>query len=482
MWWLLITGAFLSLGFIGCMESVWEQVKAELKSDIPSNNYMMWIEPLELQACDNCTVILNCPNRFSQKWVQGNYGELLASKINRATGKSYSLAVEVATETVRQQSKESPAVIPLPVKKDGPARRVKADRQLPLPDMHVRPGTGRMLKRDFTFDNFVVGENNDFAYSAVLSMGMKKHGLNQSLFLSARSGMGKSHLTQALGHQVLKTDTAAKIYYITADDFSNEMVYAFSTKSIGRFKEKYRNGCDILLLEDIHSLAGRDRTQAELAMVVDYMLDADKKVMFTGACLPGDIPKLNKHLQSRLTSGLITAMEAPEYKTRVRILRKKSNMFGYRIPGDVLEYLADNLTEDVRQLESGLHNVAAKSSLLGIPVDLELAADIVKHMAVARSRITLDAIKKFVCREYGVPEKDLMSRSRKQQLAWPRQVGIFLSRRFTDHSLKAIGRCYNRYHATVIHSVNCVESAMKSKQSTRQEIDLLSKKIEDGKF
>lgn len=461
------------------MKSVWEKVKTELKAAIPSNNYMMWIEPLELRSCDNGTVVLNCPNCFSRKWVQGNYGELLASKINSASGKSYSLSLEVMAVSDRQPNKEESSSPMSPVKKP---RKEKPDPQLSLPDLHVRPNVGRMLKKDFTFENFVVGGNNDFAYSAVLSMGAKKHCLNKSLFLTSQSGMGKSHLTQALGHHALETGAAARIYYITADDFSNEMVYAFSTKSINRFKEKYRNGCDMLLLEDIHSLAGRERTQSELAMVVDYMLDADKKVLFTGTCLPGDIPKLNKQLLSRLTSGLMTAMEPPDFKTRVRILRKKSQNYGYQMPCDVLEYLADNLIDDVRQLESGLKNVATKSSLMGIPVDLDLAASIVKHMSIARSRITLEALKKFICKEYGILEKDIMSRSRKQRLAWPRQVGIFLSRRFTDHSLQAIGRCYNRYHATVIHSVNCVESAIKSKRSARQEIDFLTKKIEDGKL
>jgi chromosomal replication initiator protein len=166
----------------------------------------------------------------------------------------------------------------------------------------------------------------------------------------------------------------------------------------------------------------------------------------------------------------------------VRILQKKSQVYGYQVPHAVIEYLADNLVDDVRQLESGLNNVAMKSSLLGMPVDLSLAASIVQNMSVARRRITLDAIKKLICREYGIQEKDIMSRSRKQRLAWPRQVGIFLSRRFTDRSLKEIGRCYNRYHATVIHSVNCVESAIKAKRSAMQEIELLSNKIEEGKL
>jgi len=458
------------------MKSVWEKVKSALKEDIPSHCYMMWIEPLALRQSDSDTVVVDCPNCFSKQWVQGNYGELLRSKISTVAGKSYALALEVSEANHRQPPGETTAPAARPARKPKPAA------QPDLPNVHVRPNGGRMLKKDYTFENFVVAENNDFAYSAVLSLGVKKNCGNPSLFLSSKPGMGKSHLTQALGHHALTTNAATRVYYITADDFSNEMVSAFSNKSINRFKEKYRTGCDMLLLEDVHSLAGRERTQSELAMVVDYLLDADRKVLFTGACLPTEIPRLNKQLQSRLTSGLITAMEAPDFKTRGRILRKKSQLFGYHMPDAVLEYLADNLTEDVRQLESGLHNVATKSSLLGMPVDLSLAADIVRHMAVARDRITLEAIKKLICREYGVLEKDLISRSRKQQLTWPRQVGIFLSRRLTAHSLKTIGQCYNRYHATVIHSVNAIESAMKSKQAVRQEIDLLTRKIEDGKL
>ncbi|MFW5988944.1 MAG: helix-turn-helix domain-containing protein [Desulfosudaceae bacterium] len=157
-------------------------------------------------------------------------------------------------------------------------------------------------------------------------------------------------------------------------------------------------------------------------------------------------------------------------------------MHGYVMPRVVLEYLADNLSEDVRQLESGLTSLAMKSSLLGVPVDIELAESVVKTITVLRRRITLDAIKKLACAEYGIPVRDIESRSRRQPVAWARQVAVFLSRRYTDHSLKAIGRCYNRYHATVIHSVNIVESAMKTRQSVRQEINRLAQKLEEGAF
>ncbi|MDY6824681.1 MAG: chromosomal replication initiator protein DnaA [Thermodesulfobacteriota bacterium] len=461
------------------MKSIWEKVKADLKAQIPANNYMMWIDPMEVGASGDDHIVLKCPNHFSKKWVEGYYREMIESGFTGMCGKSIRVACEVANGQSRCEAGDE--AVTAKAAQTGKKTR-KADKQLTLPNSYVRPRTGRLLKDDFTFDTFVVGNNNDFAYSAVLSMGSQKNAVNRSLFLTSKPGMGKSHLTQALGHYTLGTMPAARVYYITAEDFSNEMVYAFNTKTINQFKDKYRAGFDVLLLDDIHSLAGKERTQTELAMVLDYMLEADKKVLFTGCCLPGEIPKINEQLKSRLSCGLITTMDLPDFRTRVRILRKKSRLHGYSIPDEVIEYLADNLTDDIRQLESGLTGVAMKSSLLGVPVDLDLARSIVKNMVIQQRKITLDLIKKMVCKEYGVLVKDIDSRSRQQRIAWPRQVAIYLSRRLTDHSLKSIGRNYNRYHATVIHSINAVENAMKQKESTGQEVSYLLKKIEDGKF
>ncbi|MDY6905592.1 MAG: chromosomal replication initiator protein DnaA [Thermodesulfobacteriota bacterium] len=460
------------------MKSIWKKVKADLKTQVPANNYMMWIDPLDVSDCGADGIQLKCPNHFSKKWLEGYYSNMIEDGFRRVAGKSVKVSFGVSSDNSRaRQSGDNEAS-----GNNGRKKARKEDKQLILPNSYVRPQTGRLLKNDFTFDTFVVGSNNDFAYSAVLSMGSQKNAVNRPVFLTSRPGMGKSHLTQALGHYTLGMKPSTRVYYITAEDFSNEMVYAFNTKTINQFKEKYRAGFDVLLLDDIHSLAGKERTQTELALVLDYMLESDKKVLFTGCCLPGEIPKVNEQLKSRLSCGLITAMEAPDFRTRVRILRKKSQLNGYNMPDDVLEYLADNLTDDVRQLESGLNGVAMKSSLLGVPVDQDLAQTIVKNMVVQQQAITLDAIKKLVCKEYGLMVKEIDSRSRQQRIAWPRQVAIYISRRLTDHSLKSIGRNYNRYHATVIHSINAVEKAMQQKQSVSQEVGYLVKKIEDKKF
>ena len=206
------------------------------------------------------------------------------------------------------------------------------------------------------------------------------------------------------------------------------MVQAFRHDAIDKFKGKYRNQCDVLLLEDVHYLSGKERTQIELALALDTLFESGKRIIFSSCYLPADIPKLNDKLRSRLSCGLISSIDPPNFRTRVRILQKKARLNGYRIPENVLHYLAGELTDDVRQLESGMNGVAAKSSLLGMPIDLSLAESVVKNIVRQRKRITIEVIKKLVCKYYGVSIADVMSRSRKQNFVRPRQMAIYLSR------------------------------------------------------
>jgi chromosomal replication initiator protein len=273
-----------------------------------------------------------------------------------------------------------------------------------------------------------------------------------------------------------------RVYYVTAEDFSNEMVQAFQHDATDRFKAKYRDRCDVLLVEDVHYLSGKERTQIELALTLDALFEAGKRIIFSSCYLPTDIPKINDKLRSRLSCGLISAIEPPNYRTRIRILQKKSLINGYSIPDQIVRYLAGELTEDVRQLESGLNGVAVKSSLLGVPIDLNLAQSVVKNIVRQRESITIDLIKKLVCKYYNVSIKDVMSRSRKQSFVRSRQMAIYLSRRYTDSPLQTIGKSFNRYHATALHAIHCIERGLKDNSSIQRQVEFFSQKLESGKF
>lgn len=448
------------------METAWNEIKTVIKEHIPGHSFRMWIEPLKYIKNDKNCLIVSSPNSFSRKRVQDHYSSIIASEVKKTLGKDYEFSITVSDGNGNGNIR----------------KKVKQKLQLSLPNIDICQSGGCFLRKEFTFDQFVVGNNNDFAYSASLSLASKKDTYQNSLFLLSGTGMGKSHLSQAIGHHILDRYPKDRVYYVTAEDFSNEMIHAFRHNCIEKFKSKYRNKCDVLLLEDVHYLTGKERTQIELALTLDSLFESNKKIIFSSCYLPADIPKLNDKLRSRLSSGLISMIEPPDFKTRVRIIKKKSMTKGYNIPEDVTSYLASELTDDVRQLESGLFGVAAKSSLLSVPLDLGLAESVVKNIVRSRKTITINTIKKLVCKNYRISVSEIISRSRKQIIVQPRQIAIYLSRKYTDLSLQTIGKSFNRYHATALHSISTVEKGLREDATIQKKVDFFCRKLESGKF
>ncbi len=446
------------------MEAVWSSVKTAIKAKIPCHSFRMWIEPIKCYQDDEGELVLSCPNVFSKKRVQTHYGIYISDAFHEIVGK----ACEVKFLVANGNGEKAP--------------QLEISRQLSLPNVVVRPHNGRLLRKEFTFDHYVVGGNNDFAYSAALSLASRKSSLQNSLFLLSGTGMGKSHLTQAIGHHILAQFPGERVFYMTAEDFSNEMVQAYRGNVIEGFKSKYRNECDVLLIEDVHHLSGKERTQVELSLTLDSLFEADKKIIFSSCSRPAEIPKLNDKLRSCLSSSLISSIDAPNFRTRVRILQRKAAMKGIQVPEKVIQYLASELTDDVRQLESGLVGVNAKASLLGCPIDIPLAESVVKNIVRQRDTITIDIIKRLVCKYFEISISEIVSRSRKQNLVRPRQIAMYLARHYTDSPLQTIGRSFNRYHATVLHAINSIEQGMKKNAAVRKQIDFFRQKLQSGKF
>jgi chromosomal replication initiator protein len=443
------------------MDTIWKDAQAALRKRIAAHSYRMWIEPLQLAGNGEGGWTITCPNAFSRKRVQEHFGPLIEAELKRLSGHSQGqVSYHVAG---RSNGRKADAGAPV---------------QLALPGESARPHNGRLLRRDFTFEHFVVGGNNDFAYSASLSLASRADSSQAALYLFSGTGLGKSHLSQAVGHHILARRPQERVYYMSAEDFSHEMVQAYRHDALDAFKTKYRTQCDVLLLEDVHYLSGKERTQVELAATLDTLCESGKRIIFSSSCLPSDIPKLHDKLRSRFASSLISAIDPPDFRTRVRILKEKSRLFGCSVAEEVLGYLASELTEDVRMLESGLSGVVAKSSLLGMPIDRMLAESVVKQIVSQRKKITIDLIKQLVCKYYHVSSEELISRSRKQTLVRPRQMAIFLSRRYTDSPLQTIGKTFNRYHATALYSIQCIERGIKQDAAVRQQVEFFRQKLE----
>ena len=446
------------------MNDIWPSVKALLKDKIPGHSYRMWIEPIEFNDGQKGTIVLRCPNAYSRKRIVDHYGTLIENTASEVAGRAVRIKLVV----------ECPQT-------EGTCSEKAADRQLKLPQMDLPLNGGRLLRKDFTFDQFVVGNNSDFAYSAALSLAARRNAGQNALYLHSKTGLGKSHLSQAVGHHILQAFPKERVYYITAEDFMNEMTDSYRSATIHDFKEKYRQKCDVLLLEDVHFLSGKNGTQEELSNTLESLMNANKKIIYSSCYLPSEIPKLNEKLKSRLCCGLISKIDIPDYKTRLRILKRAALADGYELPEEVFQYLASELTDDVRQLKSGLIGVTAKASLLGATIDLSLARSIVNNIVTSREGITLDSIKQLVCKYYNVSLTDLTSRSRRQAIVRPRQVAMYLSRRYTDHSLQTIGRSFNRYHATTLHALKAVEKGIKQSGSFQQHVEFLSERLEKGR-
>jgi len=446
------------------MQGVWDKAKESIQKRVPPHSFKMWIEPLEWVEERGSEVVLSCTNAFSKRWIIDHYLRLIEGEVSEACKRPCRVVLKVSEEPRGYEEDDH------------------EEEQLSLPIINVRTNGPRLLRKHFTFDQFVVGNNNSFAYFAANSIAKEDRSDQNALFLISKTGLGKSHLSQAIGNHILTNKPSCRVFYITAEDFTNEMIYALRHDAIDRFKERYRKECDVLLLEDIQFLSGKEKTQQELAFTLDTLFEANKKIIFTSYYPPFDIPKMNEKLSSRLSCSIISNIEPPDFETRVRILKKKASIKGRVIPDDVIQYLASSLTDNVRQLESGLIGVLAKSTLLHVPIDLPLAESVVRNIVRRARQINIESIQKLICKYYKISPEDLVSRSRKRGIALPRQIAMYLARRFTNHSLKEIGRSFNRYHATTLYAIGTVERLIKEKGQVSKQIEFLSRKLEAGEF
>jgi len=465
------------------MNDIWKTAKEAIKDQMPGHTYRMWIDSLQIMTSSNDEIVLGCRNSFSRNWINQRYLGIISDAVQAVTDTPVTVKIDIADPN---QKSSSP-----PAKKAAPKRRTKKPaaaipvkdtrQQLSLPNIHKPSMAGQIFQKGFTFDQFVVGKSNAFAYNASLSLAMDKNAPDHHLYISSKTGLGKSHLSQAIGHQILTRMPQKRLYYVTAENFANEMIQALQKNQMNTFKEKYRQICDVFILEDIHFLSGKDHTQDELVYTLDSLLGFDKKIIFTSTYSPNEIPKLHDNLSSRLSSGLITQIEAPDYDTRFRILQKKATINGYALPEEVNHYLATELKKNVRQLESALIGIGARSSLMGTSIDLKLAESVIGDIQSRQKEITMDFVKQLVCKHYHVTAEEVISKSRKKAIVIPRQICMYLCRKYTDHSLGEIGKSFRRHHATAFHSVTSIEKKMKQNSNIKRQVSFLCDKL-DGSF
>lgn len=442
------------------MGTLWDKVTSSLEARLSEAAFRLWLAPIQAQE-EGGKLRLGCPNRFFASWVREHYLALIQEELRRLGGGPAEVVVAVAPRPAEGENGEHP--------------QEQEAEQLALPALG--PRQPRRLRREFTFEEFVVGDCNSFAYQAALALANNTGGLVNSIYLLSGTGLGKSHLAQAIGNHVTQHRPQLRVVYASAEEFTNEMVAAIKGGRTTQFKEKYRRACDLLLLEEVQFLAGKEKTQMELAYTLDSLSEEGKRIIFTGSCLPRDIPRLGGRLRSRLSGALITSMEAPDFATRIKILRKKAERRSLLLPDEVAHYLAENLTGDVRQLEGAVVGLAAKSGLMGCPLDLGLARQVVGDILGVQREVTIESVQELIEQYYQVSRDDLVSRSRRRQVAQPRNLAMYLCRRHTRAPLEAIGQAFRRDHATVLYAVQAVEREMRKKGAFAHQVEFLARRL-----
>lgn len=438
----------------------WEMIKENLADVLPESTLSLWIHPLEFRKASNRLFELVAPDRFFYTWVKENFFPDIKKCFDALETQDTEIKLVVAEER------------PRPMLPSG-----KNDDQLRLPKIPQVENTVRTLHPRFTFDEFMVGESNAMAKIACDAIANDDSTLGRCLFIESESGLGKSHLTNAVAHKIMAESPSTKLHYLTAQQLTAEMVKSIRSNSMEQFKEKFHN-CDVLLMEDIHTLSGRIKTQEELTAALDILIGQEKRIIFTSKFPPREIPKIEPDLLSRLAGGLITTINPPDLQTRRHIIKKKSANYSLELDEELVGFLAENIRGDIRQVESAVVGLKAKMGLSGCRPNLEMIKEVVSSIVGApNASVSAKTIRNFIGKQFKVSADDLKSKSRKREIAFPRQVAMYLSRKFTDQPLADIGNAFNRDHSTVVHSVRVITNSINRDGSVKGQIELLSDKI-----
>jgi len=447
------------------MLAAWQQALDEVRQQVPTHAYDTYLKDLVPDGCDDAgRFVVRVPDRFTADRVERTFGDRLAREMGRQIGQSVELRFladrslprcepDCSTEDSGPQA-ATPAVAPV-------------DRPLRFP-----------ANPKYTFENFVVGPCNQVAQGAALAVADGDTRLFNPFFLYGDTGLGKSHLASAIGHYIHRNRPESQVLYLSAERFVNEMVQALRSNYIQSFKDRYRRRCDVLILDDVQFVGGKTRTQGELFHTLDALYATGKQVVMVSDSPPKEIPGIEEGLRSRFGCGLVVDVRAPGYETRRAILLHRVQVEGLDVPDAVLDHIARNVRSNVRDLEGSLLRVVSVASFGNRPLTVELAQEALRELVQSDDPVSIPAIIALVARYFQVTPEQINSRSRRRTAVLPRQIAIYLSRRFCDVSLAEIGRAFNRDHSTVLHSISTIEKKMQAKASLQRQVEFLAAKIE----
>jgi chromosomal replication initiator protein len=446
-------------------ETFWSSLRENLLEVIPADTFRVWFDNIRVGHMDEDGCELLTPNEFSAIWIRDNYLDVIRQEADKLVGYPYSVELLGSYEDDSEQSQNR-------IKQPSKPKSTRTSG----PSLH---GRSLGINPKNTFSNFIVGAGSELAHAACVAVSNAPAHAYNPLFLYGDTGLGKTHLMHAVAHQALNRNPGCRIAYVSCERFTNEFIRAIQENSLTKFRSRYRS-VDYLLIDDIQFLAGKERIQEEFFHTFNELYEAQRQIFLTSDRPAGEIDKIESRLLSRFQWGLVTDIQAPDWETRVAILTKKAQAMGISIEPEVLEFLAKNISRNVRRMEGALTRVAGYVGLTRKKADLEtiqrLLRDILREENL--SRITIETIQKKVVDYYHLRMADMLSRRRPANIAFPRQVAMYLSRILTEHSLQEIGAAFGgRDHGTVIHACKTVENMMDQDTSIKTAVELLNEQL-----
>jgi chromosomal replication initiator protein len=447
-------------------ERTWGATQEHLRSLLDPDTYNLWFAPLRARAQDDNSLVLEVADDFCEIWLKENYVGLLEDALALVLGRRLRIRFEVGSSRVRT---------PLEDPNPGPIRAKVANGASERNHVAQEPS----LRPQNNFDAFVVGNNNNFAHAAALAVAQEPGKAYNPLFLHGGVGLGKTHLLHAIGHHVATHRKGVRVAYLSSEQFTNEYIEGIQNNQLTRFRKKYRQ-TDVLLIDDIQFLAGKERIQEEFFHTFNELHEARKQIVMGCDRPAGEIQNLQQRLISRFEWGLVTDLQPPDMETRLAILRKKAQIMGVDLPEEIMSFLANRVRNNIRRLEGALIRVTSYAALTDKELSIEVVEGLLRDILhqEAPYSISIEVIQKKVAEYFELRQGDMTGRRRPENIAFPRQVAMFLSRQMTETSLSAIGEAFGgRDHGTVLHACRSVKDRMETDPQVRQVVNGLEMRL-----
>ena len=442
------------------VDTVWQEALQYIQGKVPRQVYDTWFIPTRLDRIENSTAHIGVPNKFFGEWLHTHYAPLLVEAVSSARGGG-----NVSVSFVVSQKPSSPPIEPQVV--STPSKALG----------QMKPRRGIQLNPKYTFENFVVGAGNQFAHAACMAVSEQPGKTYNPLFLYGGVGLGKTHLLNAIGNHVAER-TDLRIAYLTTEQFTNEVINSIRYDKMTDLRKRYRH-IDMLMIDDIQFLVGKERTQEEFFHTFNSLYEGHKQIVLSSDRFPKDMPDIEERLRSRFEWGLIADLQPPDVETRIAILRKKSEDEGITLPEDVIQFLAGAMKSNIRELEGSLVRLGAYASLTGQVITLDMAKNVLRDLIGDKKKIVaMDDIQEAVCAQFHVKMSELKSRRRSKTLVHPRQIAMYLCRELTDASYPEIGRQFGgKDHTTIIHACRQVSKAKEADIALHTTLETLKEHI-----